>query len=75
MIQLFNMQQLEMNKNESNTSRSSGTERCPNCGKTFNHGRFVDHLFSSKECMRKYWEEEEKTHSVRMRHKKKFGLS
>ncbi len=67
------MQQLEM-KNDSNIAQSSRTETCPKCGKTFNHERFVDHLFSSKECMRKYWEEEEKTHSVRMRHKKKFGL-
>jgi hypothetical protein len=68
------MQQLEM-KNNSNKAQSIRTETCPKCDKTFNHERFVDHLFSSKECMRIYWEEEEKTHSVRMRHKKKFGVS
>jgi len=68
------MQQLEM-KDNINTAQNSRIERCPKCDKTFNHNQFVDHLFYSKECMRKYWEEEEKTHSVRMRHKKKFTLS
>jgi len=66
----MNIQQLDFN----NGGTAMEAERCPKCGKSFSHQRFIDHLFSSKECMRKYWEEEEKTHSVRMRHKKKLGF-
>ena len=44
---------------------------CPQCQKGFRHTDFVNHLFGSKECMRKYWEEEEKSHSHRLRRKGK----
>jgi len=68
------MLHLDMTSSGNGSNQTMDREKCPKCGRLFNHVQFVDHLFSSKECMRKYWEEEEKTHSVRMRHKKKFGF-
>ncbi len=44
-------------------------EKCSECGKSFVHSRFIDHLFHGRECMRRYWEEEEKTHVYRLRHR------
>ena len=49
-------------------------ERCLVCKRGFKHEAFIDHLFASKDCMRKYWEEEEKTHAIRMRHRNKLNL-
>jgi hypothetical protein len=43
-------------------------DSCNACGRSFTHSQFLDHLFHSKDCMRKYWEEEEKTHVFRLRH-------
>jgi hypothetical protein len=40
---------------------------CPNCGKKFSNFGFSDHLFSSKDCMRRFWDEEEKDGAVRRR--------
>jgi hypothetical protein len=67
--------QIAGNEKSDIRSRAKGEETewwCPQCGKSFRHSTFVDHLFASKDCMRKYWEEEEKTHAVRMRHRSRF---
>lgn len=48
-------------------------ETCLCCGKSLPHTGFVNHLFASRDCMRKYWEDEEKTHAVRMRHRGRFN--
>ena len=50
---------------------SSNQETCSVCGKSFSHTSDVDHLFLNKECMRRYWQEEEKTHIYRLRHRVK----
>ena len=42
-------------------------DTCRECGKTFPHSSYLDHLFQNKECMRRYWHEEEKTHVFRLR--------
>ncbi|MDG6995882.1 MAG: hypothetical protein JRN52_08165 [Nitrososphaerota archaeon] len=42
-------------------------EHCSECGKSFAHVAYLDHLFVNKACMRKYWEEEEKNHIARLR--------
>ena len=42
-------------------------ETCSVCGSKFSHQVYLDHLFSNKECMRKYWEDEEKNHISRLR--------
>ena len=43
-------------------------EVCPACGRSYRH-KNLDHLFVSKTCMRAYWQEEERTHAYRVRHK------
>lgn len=46
----------------------SKIEICHVCNREFvNRERFVDHLFSNRECMRSYWKEEEGYHSYRLR--------
>ena len=42
-------------------------ETCSVCGSKFTHQGYLDHLFSNKDCMRKYWEDEEKNHISRLR--------
>ncbi len=54
------------NKDE---SAASDFEVCPACGRSFRHKDFLDHLFTSKSCMRAYWQEEERTHAYRVRHR------
>lgn len=54
----------------SRISESSGLETCTECGKSFSHSSYLDHLFRNKDCMRRYWQEEEKTHVYRLRHHK-----
>jgi hypothetical protein len=44
-------------------------EVCPACGRSLRHKDFLDHLFVSKGCMRAYWQEEERTHAYRVRHR------
>jgi hypothetical protein len=44
-------------------------EVCPACGRSLRHKDFLDHLFVSKSCMRAYWQEEERTHAYRVRHR------
>jgi len=44
-------------------------ETCPECGGTFTQKGYLDHLFAKRDCMRKYWEEEEKNHISRLRHR------
>ncbi|HZW58048.1 MAG TPA: hypothetical protein VFF30_17285 [Nitrososphaerales archaeon] len=51
-----------------------GQDTCPECGRTFGHSAFLDHLFANKECMRRYWKEEEKTHVYRLRHRVKANI-
>lgn len=50
-------------------AESSKFEACPVCGKKFTHSSYLDHLFKNKECMRKFWKEEEKEHVFRLRHR------
>jgi len=47
---------------------SKALETCVVCERSFSHSQFLDHLFRNKDCMRRYWEEEEKTHVFRLRH-------
>ena len=42
-------------------------EICTVCGSKLGHQAYLDHLFSNKDCMRKYWEDEEKNHISRLR--------
>jgi len=44
-------------------------ETCPECGGAFTQKGYLDHLFAKRDCMRKYWEEEEKNHISRLRHR------
>ena len=60
------MSQEQEQQQEVNPGQS--LESCEVCGRTFRHSQFVDHLFKSRECMKRYWEEEEKTHVYRLRH-------
>jgi hypothetical protein len=55
--------------NKNNENPASDFEVCPACGRTFRHKEFLDHLFASKSCMRAYWQEEERTHAYRVRHR------
>jgi len=48
---------------------SSGLEYCPVCHREYRHKDYLDHLFQNKECMRSYWQEEERTHAYRVRHR------
>jgi hypothetical protein len=48
---------------------STGLEYCPVCQKGYRHKDYLDHLFRNKECMRSYWQEEERTHAYRVRHR------
>jgi hypothetical protein len=48
---------------------ASDFEVCPACGRSLRHKDFLDHLFVSKGCMRAYWQEEERTHAYRVRHR------
>lgn len=48
---------------------SAGLEYCPICQKAYRHKEYLDHLFQNKECMRSYWQEEERTHAYRVRHR------
>jgi len=47
------------------------TEKCGECGRSFSHSAYIDHLFKNRECMRRYWKDEEKTHIYRLRHRTK----
>jgi queuine/archaeosine tRNA-ribosyltransferase len=47
----------------------SGVEYCPVCQREYRHKDYLDHLFRNKECMRAYWQEEERTHAYRVRHR------
>src|SRR5579875_3171479 len=40
---------------------------CIQCGRSFSHKAYLDHLFVNKECMRKYWEEEDRNRAIRRR--------
>jgi Zn-finger nucleic acid-binding protein len=51
------------------SSNAAKIEVCPSCGGSFTQKGYLDHLFLKKECMRKYWEEEEKNHISRLRHR------
>jgi hypothetical protein len=42
---------------------------CPGCRRSFTHKEYVDHLFHEKECMRAYWQEEERMHAYNVRHR------
>lgn len=42
-------------------------ETCVVCGRKFNNQGYLDHLFLNKDCMRRYWDEEEKNHISRLR--------
>lgn len=42
-------------------------ETCGVCGQRFGYQGYLDHLFINKDCMRKYWEDEEKNHISRLR--------
>jgi hypothetical protein len=48
---------------------SSGIEYCAVCQREYRHKDYLDHLFRNKECMRAYWQEEERTHAYRVRHR------
>ncbi|MHB1909076.1 MAG: hypothetical protein ACYCQJ_09450 [Nitrososphaerales archaeon] len=48
---------------------ASGLEYCPICQRGYKHKDYLDHLFQNKECMRSYWQEEERTHAYRVRHR------
>jgi hypothetical protein len=48
---------------------SAGLEYCPVCQRGYRHKDYLDHLFRNKECMRSYWQEEERTHAYRVRHR------
>jgi protein-arginine kinase activator protein McsA len=49
------------------SQRHENLRTCPNCGRKFSNIAFGNHLFSSKECMRRFWDEEEKDGAVRRR--------
>ncbi|MDH2899528.1 MAG: hypothetical protein PXY39_01005 [archaeon] len=51
------------------SDNSIGLEFCPVCQREYRHKDFLDHLFRNKECMRSYWQEEERTHAYRVRHR------
>jgi len=51
------------------SSSSVKMETCPECGGDFTQKGYLDHLFAKRDCMRKYWEEEEKNHISRLRHR------
>jgi hypothetical protein len=59
---------IERPKGRSNDD-STGLEYCPVCQRGYRHKDYLDHLFQSKECMRSYWQEEERTHAYRVRHR------
>lgn len=44
-------------------------ETCMVCGRELTHRAYLDHLFKNKECMKKFWKEEEKMHVFRLRHR------
>ena len=46
-----------------------GMEYCPVCQREYRHKDYLDHLFQNKDCMRSYWQEEERTHAYRVRHR------
>ncbi len=48
-------------------------EICQSCGNSFTHQGYLDHLFANKECMRRYWEDEEKNHISRLRQRTSRG--
>ena len=60
---------MEAEQNQIQTEKTAGTlQTCGECGRSFTRSQFLDHLFHNKDCMRRYWEEEEKTHVFRLRH-------
>jgi Zn-finger nucleic acid-binding protein len=60
---------MEQQSQYANGSGSAKMETCPECGGSFSQKGYLDHLFLKRECMRKYWEEEEKNHISRLRHR------
>ncbi|MHB8568127.1 MAG: hypothetical protein ACYC7D_11970 [Nitrososphaerales archaeon] len=60
-----------MSNTEQIQAQTQTLETCAECGRSFAHTAFLNHLFASKECMKKYWKEEEKTHVYRLRHRVK----
>jgi len=60
---------MEIEQNQFQSGKTAGNlETCGECGRSFGRTQFLDHLFRNKDCMRRYWEEEEKTHVFRLRH-------
>ncbi len=60
---------METEQQQFHTDKTAGNlESCGECGRSFARSQFLDHLFRNKDCMRRYWEEEEKTHVFRLRH-------
>lgn len=71
--QVIQEDQRPVETNEQPKGRSSddsaGLEYCPVCQRGYRHKDYLDHLFRNKECMRSYWQEEERTHAYRVRHR------
>jgi hypothetical protein len=69
--QIIQAEQTSPDDPRGSSEQSSGGdfEVCPACGRSLRHKDFLDHLFASKGCMRAYWQEEERTHAYRVRHR------
>lgn len=42
---------------------------CQECNQRLTHREYLDHLFENKDCMRSYWQEEERMHAYNVRHR------
>ena len=60
---------LKMSTQQTQVDESSASKLdiCPECGRSYPHASYLDHLFQNKDCMRRYWQDEEKTHIFRLR--------
>ena len=66
---IVGIRKMETEQRQFQSGKTAGhLETCDECGRSFTRTQFLDHLFRDKDCMRKYWEEEEKTHVFRLRH-------
>jgi|GEM_PF-2460607 membrane protease subunit (stomatin/prohibitin family) len=60
-------QQLSQAQQQSEEQQAANMRACPQCGRVFSRTAFVDHLFKNKDCMRRFWDDEEKDGAVKRR--------